>query len=92
MAYRAAARTKGSYFGARFHRLAGRRGKKRVVIAVAHASLKVIYHLLSSDPSYQDLGGDYILHLNAGRAARYHRRILESMGYTVIPPDTSEAA
>jgi transposase len=88
----AAARTKHSYFGAQFHRLAGRRGKKRAVIAVAHAQLKVIYHLLASDQSYQDLGADYFLKLNAQRAARYHRKVLESMGYTVIPPETSEAA
>jgi transposase len=88
----AAARTKGSYFGAQYHRLAGRRGKKRAVIAVAHSQLKVIYHLLSSDQSYQDLGPDYFLKLNADRAARYHCRVLESMGYTVIPPDAKQVA
>lgn len=88
----AAARTKQSYFGAQFHRLAGRRGKKRAVIAVAHAQLKVIYHLLASDQAYQDLGADYFLKLNARHAARYHRKVLESMGYTVTPPETTEAA
>jgi transposase len=88
----AAARTKGSYFGAQYHRLAGRRGKKRAVIAVAHSQLKVIYHLLSSDQSYQDLGPDYFLKLNADRAARYHCKVLESMGYTVIPPDAKQVA
>jgi len=88
----AAARTKNSYFGAQFHRLAGRRGKKRAVIAVAHAQLKVIYHLLSSAQSYQDLGADYFLKLNADRAARYHRKVLESLGYTVIPPEADKAA
>ena len=88
----AAARTKGSYFGAQFHRLAGRRGKKRAVLAVAHSQLRVIYHLLSSDQSYQDLGADYFLKLNGGRAAHYHRRVLESMGYMVIPPEADKAA
>jgi transposase len=88
----AAARAKGSYFGAQYHRLAGRRGKKRAVIAVAHSQLKVIYHLLSSDQSYQDLGPDYFLKLNADRAVRYHRKVLESMGYTVIPPDAKQVA
>ena len=88
----AAARTKGSYFGAQYHRLAGRRGKKRAVIAVAHSQLKVIYHLLGSDQSYQDLGADYFLKLNADRAARYHCKVLESMGYTVIPPDAKQVA
>ncbi len=86
----AAARTKGSYFGAQYHRLAGRRGKKRAVIAVAHSQLKVIYHLLRSDQSYQDLGPDYFLKLNADRAVRYHRKVLESLGYTVIPPDAQQ--
>jgi len=88
----AAARTKNSYFGAQFHRVAGRRGKKRAVIAVAHAQLKVLYHLLASDQSYKDLGADYFLKLNARRAARYHRKVLESMGYTVTPPQTDQAA
>jgi transposase len=88
----AAACTKNSYFGAQFHRLAGRRGKKRAVIAVAHAQLKVIYHLLSSEQSYQDLGADYFLKLNADRAARYHRKVLESLGYTVIPPEADKVA
>jgi len=87
----AAARMKGSYFGAQYHRLAGRRGKKRAVIAVAHAQLKVIYHLLRSDASYHDLGADYFLKLNADRAARYHCRVLESMGYTVVPPAAKQA-
>lgn len=88
----AAARAKDSYFGAQFHRLAGRRGKKRAVIAVAHAQLKVIYHLLSSDQSYQDLGPDYFLKLNAAHAARYHRKVLESMGYTVTAPNADKVA
>lgn len=87
----AAARMKGSYFGAQYHRLAGRRGKKRAVIAVAHSQLKVIYHLLGSDESYQDLGPDYFLRLNADRTARYHCKVLESMGYTVLPPDAKQA-
>jgi transposase len=88
----AAARTKQSYFGAQFHRIAARRGKKRAVLAVAHAQLKVIYHLLSTDQGYQDLGADYFLKLNAAHAARYHRKVLESLGYTVVAPDTHEAA
>lgn len=85
----AAARTKDTYFAAQFHRLAGRRGKQRAVLAVAQAQLKVIYHLLSSDQSYHDLGADYFLKLNAGRATRYHRKVLESLGYTVPPPNAT---
>ncbi len=88
----AAVRTKNSYFGAQYHRLAGRRGKKRAVVAVAHAQLRVIYHLLSSDQSYKDLGADYFLKLNGDRAVHYHRRVLESLGYKILPPDLDKAA
>lgn len=88
----AAVRQKGSYFGAQYRRLAGRRGKKRAVVAVAHSQLKVIYHLLGSDQSYEDLGSDYFLKLHGDHAARYHRKVLESMGYTVVPPDITQVA
>ncbi len=40
----------------------------------------------------QDLGPEYFLKLNADRAVRYHRKVLESMGYTVIPPDAQQVA
>jgi transposase len=88
----AAVRTKGSYFGAQYHRLAGRRGKKRALVAVAHAQLRVIYHLLRTGESYQDLGADYFAKLNGERTVRYHRKVLESLGYTIIPPAADQAA
>lgn len=62
------------------------------MLAVAHSQLKVIYHLLSSGQSYQDLGSDYFQKLNTARVARYHRKVLESLGYKVIPPQADEAA
>ena len=52
----AAARTKNTYLGAFFHRLAGRRGKKRAALAVAHAILVSMYHMLKTGTIYQDLG------------------------------------
>jgi len=72
--------------------LAGRRGQKRALIAVAPTPLKGIYPLRSSDQSYHDLGGDYFLKRNARRGVRYPRKVLESLGYTVIPPEANEAA
>ena len=41
-----AARTKEKYFAALYHRLAGRRGKKRALVAVAHSLVVTGYHLL----------------------------------------------
>jgi transposase len=88
----AAVRTKNSYFGAQYHRLAGRRGKQRAVVAVAPAQWRVIYHLRRSDQSYKDLGADYFLKRNGDRAVHYHRQVLESLGYKILPPDVDKAA
>src|SRR5207249_7791610 len=42
----AAVRTKNSYFKAQYHRLAGRRGKKRAIGAVKHSLLVTVYFML----------------------------------------------
>ena len=54
-----AIRTKDSYFGALYHRIAGRRGKRRALVAVARSLLVVIYHVLLYHEPYRELGGDY---------------------------------
>ena len=41
----AAARTKNTYLSSQFRHLAARRGKKRAIIAVAHALIVIGYHL-----------------------------------------------
>jgi len=80
----AAARKKDSYFQAQYRRLAGRRGKKRAVIAVGHSLLEVFYHLLA-DPSsqYHDLGRNYFDTLDPKRLCRHLVKRLESLGYEV---------
>lgn len=52
----AAVKVKGSYFAACFHRLAGRRGAKRAIIAVAHRILIALYHMLKEGKPFHDLG------------------------------------
>jgi transposase len=42
----AAARTKGSYLQAQFHRIRSRRGVKKAIVAVAASILTAIYHML----------------------------------------------
>lgn len=80
----AAARSKNTYFAAQYRRLAGRRGKNRAIVAVAHSLLQVIYHLLN-DPQlqYRELGGDYFDRLDPGRLQRHLVRRLEQLGYSV---------
>jgi transposase len=54
-----AARTK-TFLGARYHRLARRRGKQRALVAVGNSILVIAWHLLS-DPAarFTDLGPDW---------------------------------
>ncbi|MGO9018404.1 MAG: IS110 family transposase [Syntrophobacteraceae bacterium] len=79
----AASNTKNSYFYAQYRRLAGRRGKKRAVIAVAHSLLTVIYHVLKTHVEYKDLGRDYFDKLNSKRLVPYLVNRLKNMGYEV---------
>ena len=55
----AAARSKGTFLSARYHRLAARRGKKRAIGAISHSIIVSIWHILTYHEPYQELGGDY---------------------------------
>ena len=79
----AATHTKDSYLGAQYHRLAGRRGKKRALVAVAHTLLVIIYHIIKYRVDYRDLGADYFLRLEPDRQKRYLVKRLEQLGYEV---------
>jgi transposase len=79
----AAARTKDTYFAALYRRLAARRGKKRALVAVGHALLVVMYHMLKYDLPYQELGPDYFDRLQGDHLERYLIQRLERLGYHV---------
>ncbi len=67
----AAARTKGSYFSALFHRLARRRGVQRAIVAVGHSLLRTIYYILRDKTPYVDLGPDHFDKLDTARIERH---------------------
>jgi len=79
----AAARTKAGYLRALFHRLAARRGRKRAVVAVAHALLVIVYHLLRDHTTYQDLGDDYFEQRDRDAVKRRALRQLQRIGFSV---------
>ncbi|MDP4027558.1 MAG: IS110 family transposase [Gallionella sp.] len=87
-AAQASSHTKGTYLAAQYHRLAGRRGGKRAIMAVAHTILVTIYHMLSRGTTYNDLGGNYFDERDRQAATRRAVRRLQALGYTV----TLEAA
>jgi transposase len=79
----AASHKKGSYFQAQYRRLAGRRGKKKAIVAVAHSILTITYHLLKHGTTYSDLGADHFDRIARDRILRYHVKRLEGLGYKV---------
>ncbi|MDP2728132.1 MAG: IS110 family transposase [Dehalococcoidia bacterium] len=87
-AAQAAAHTKGSYLASQYHRLAGRRGGKRAIMAVAHTILVTIYYMLTRGTTYTDLGGNYFDERDRQATIRRAIRRIEALGYTV----TLEAA
>jgi transposase len=79
----AASRTRHTYLSAQYHRLAGRRGKKKAIVAVAHSIVVIAYHLIQRKEPYRELGGDYFdKHRPEATATRLVKR-LERLGYTV---------
>lgn len=74
-----ATRTKGTYFSARYKRLAARRGKKRALVAIAAEMLKVVFHMLKDGTAYQELGADYMSNRRKDAQIKYHREQLDRL-------------
>jgi transposase len=79
----AAARKKGSYLQAQFHRLRARRGAKKAIGAVAASMLTAAYHMLKDGTLYDDLGADHFD--RRAKTAQTKRLVtrLQSLGYAV---------
>jgi transposase len=88
----AASRKKDSYLRAHYRRLAGRRGRKRAALAVAHTLLVIIYHVLKRGTTYHDLGPDYLERLEPERLTRSLVKRLERLGHKVTLQPKDDAA
>ena len=75
--------TKGA-FAARYRRVMQHRGHKKAVVAVAHAMLVTVYHLLARRTTYLDPGADYYDRRHAERVRRRAIQTLERQGYRVM--------
>jgi transposase len=79
-----ASRTKNTtYLGARYQRLAPRLGKKKAIVALQHSILTAVWHMLTHDTDYHDLGGDYFTQHNPDRTIRNIIRQANALGLTV---------
>jgi transposase len=87
-----AGRTKDTYLGAQYRRLAARRGRKKAAVAVGHSILVIAYHLLRRNANYQDLGPNYFDERDREGVKRRLVRRLEDLGYEVTVENAPVAA
>ena len=78
----AASRSNGTYLQAFFKRLAARRGYLKALVATEHCMLVAVWHMLSNNTTYTELGGGYFTRLDPQKAIRQALRKLEQLGYT----------
>jgi transposase len=79
----AAVHTRGTYLSALYQRLAARRGKKRAIIAVAHAIMVSAFHMLSRQEPYHELGDRYFDERRRQFTVDRLTRRIEHLGYRV---------
>ncbi len=85
----AAARTKGSYLQAQYHRLRVRRGATRAVVAVGHSILTACWHMLLTGETYHDPGGDFFQRRDPERQTKRLVAQLQRLGHTVVLQQTA---
>jgi transposase len=84
--------TKDTYLAAQYHRLAGRRGQKRTLIAVAHSILVIAYHMLRRHEPYHEKGGNYFDERKKESVINRLLKRIERLGYTThIEPKLAAA-
>lgn len=88
----AAGRSKGTYLGAQFQRLRGRRGHAKARKAVEHSILVAAYHVLDRHVPYQDLGADWFARRRPDAHARRLAHQIEALGFRVTIEPTDQAA
>jgi transposase len=88
----AAVKVKDCYLSAIYHRLAGRRGAKKAITAVAHHILIAVYYMLKRDEPYQDHGPLRLDEQRKSRLAHQLQYRLEKLGYSVKLEPTAAAA
>jgi transposase len=82
-----------THLGARYRRLAGRRGPNRAKLAVSHSLLTAAWHIITTDTPHHDLGPEhYLRHHDPARRRRQLTTQLEQLGYTVTLTPTNPAA
>jgi transposase len=72
-----------TFVSARFRRLKGRLGSKKAIVAIAHSLIVAVWHMLTKDTDYKDLGADYYDRWDPEARRRSLVRQLKDLGYSV---------
>jgi transposase len=85
----ACAQNPSTYYGARYRRIASRRGPQKANVAIQHSMLVAIWHMGTTGTLYDDPGADYFTRLHPDRARKRAIHQLEAMGYRVTLDNAS---
>lgn len=72
-----------TYLGARYRRIAARRGPMKANVAIQHSMLIAIWHMGTTGALYDDPGADYFNRLHPDRTKQRAIAQLQALGYTV---------
>jgi len=78
-----ASRTKNTYLSARYRRIATRRGHLRAIVATERIMLTAIWHMLTDNAPYRELGADHYQLTHPNQQKRRAIKQLEALGYHV---------
>ena len=78
-----------TYLGARYRRIAARRGPKKANVAIQRSMLIAIWHMATTGTLYDDPGADFFPRLHPDRAKKRAIHQLEAIGYRVTLDNAS---
>jgi len=87
-----AARTKNSYLQARYRRLAARTSGLKALVAIEHAIITAIWHMLATGTTYRTLGADYYQRRDPAKTMRRIIKQANEIGLTVRFDPIAQAA
>jgi transposase len=87
-----AARSKNSFFSAKYQRIRSRRGPMRALVAVEHALIVTAWNMLHNGAFYRELGTNYYSLRKPARAKARAVSQLQALGYTVTLKPLAETA
>lgn len=87
-----AARSKNSFFSAKYRRITSRRGPMRALVAVEHALIITAWNMLNNGAFYRELGTDYYTLRKPAKTKARAVSQLKALGYTVTLQPLADTA